>query len=177
MEFINHIIRYNDSYYSQEHYGWKDLRYREDTIAAPSWCHGSSGILLAYLGAQNQLPLTFDINWHEISKTIVKKGFSSLHCLCHGMVGNAEALIAISDFINTPELKKIAEDKLLFEIQNNLVNFNWRTGFTNGKFSLNGLFLGTSGIGYNLLKIFVNKNIPSLLMLQPPVVTQKSVLP
>lgn len=177
IKFIHDIIRYNDSYYSQKHNGWKDLRYKEETIAAPSWCHGSSGISLAYLEAKKQLPLTCSIDWHEIAKTIAQKGFSSLHCLCHGMVGNAEALIAIGDFINYPEFKKVAKDKLLCEIQKNQDNFNWRTGFTNGKFSLNGLFLGTSGIGYNLLKIFVNPNMPSILTLQPPVLTKKTIFP
>ena len=47
-------------------------------------------------------------------------------------------------------------------------NLNWKTGFTNGQFSLNGLFLGISGIGYNLLKIFVDNSIPSILTLSPP---------
>lgn len=178
IEFLKGIIHYNDSYFSNYQYGWKDLRYREETIAAPSWCHGSSGILLAYLEAQNQLSLKFDIDWNKISNAIIQSGFkSSSHCLCHGMLGNAEVLIAVGDYTNNPNLKVFVKEKILYEMQKNQNEFNWRTGFTNGKFALNGLFLGTSGIAYNLLKIFVNQNLPSLLVLQSPLhINKKSYL-
>ena len=174
IKLLEDIIRYNKSYFSNYHYGWRDLRYNEEVIAAPSWCHGSSGILLAYLEAQNQLPLKFDIDWNEISNTIIQKGFTSLHCLCHGMAGNAEALIAISNYLDNPYLKSIATEKILSEIRKNQNEFNWRTGFTNGRFALNGLYLGTSGIAYNLLKILVNPNLPSFLTLQAPGLTTKT---
>lgn len=164
----NDIIRYIQHNYSTDNLGWKDLRYQEDSIALPSWCHGSSGILIAYLETQNNLPVKLDIDWTGISEQIFKKGFDSLHCICHGMTGNAEILHRISGFINNSSFSTRANDKLLIEIEKNFNEFNWKTGFTNGKFSLNGLFLGTSGIGYNLLKIFVNPKMPSLLTLDPP---------
>lgn len=173
IKFIEDIIHYNNSYFSNYQNGWRDLRYSQEMIAAPSWCHGSSGILLAYLETQNQLSLKFDIDWNEVSNTIIQKGFNSSHCLCHGMVGNAEALIAIGNYMNNPNLKSFVHEKILSEIQKNQNEFNWRTGFTNGRFALNGLFLGTSGIAYNLLKIFVNPNLPSFLILQSPILRNK----
>jgi type 2 lantibiotic biosynthesis protein LanM len=168
--FLEKIIHYNNNYYSTEYCGWKDLRYDDRQIAIPSWCHGTSGILLSYLESQKHLPLKLpNLEWGKIADTILKNGFDSFDCLCHGSVGNAEALIAISNFIKEPTLKNAAKEKLLYRIERNQKQFNWRTGFTNGKFSLNGLLLGTSGIGYGLLKIFEDESIPSLLTLQPPI--------
>lgn len=163
------IINYNHCKFSDSIQNWQDFRYQDKRAVAPSWCHGASGIALSYLTSKQFLNLDFDfINWGKIGSLIIKEGFNSLHCLCHGMIGNAEAVIAISNFINKPELKNLVKNRIFCEIEENNKELKWRTGFTNGKYSLNGLLLGTSGIGYGLLNIFLDEHIPSILTLEPP---------
>ncbi len=168
--FLNSIIKYNNNYFFESYQGWRDLRYSDFLITSPSWCHGSSGILNAYLEIENLLPINFDINWNKIKGTILKEGFEHSHCLCHGMLGNLETLMAIGYKTKNHNLITLTKNKIVFEIykKDTTGELNWKTGFKNGKFSLNGLFLGNSGIAYNILKLLFDYNMPSILLLHPP---------
>lgn len=45
---------------------------------------------------------------------------------------------------------------------------NWMTCVTEQQYPLIGLFLGLSGIGYNIMKFFWYEQIPSILSLESP---------
>lgn len=150
-------------------YNWLDLRFQDKKEATPSWCHGAAGIALSYLSVKKLTDLQLDfINWEKVASVIVEKGLNTSHILCHGLLGNAEATIAISNIINKNDLKRFIQNYVYREMLFYNKTSNWKTGFTNGKFSLTGLMLGTAGIGYGLLKTFWEDQIPSVLTLEPP---------
>lgn len=167
--FVNEILKYNKSLYNKSASNWKDLRYNKNSDILPSWCHGVSGILLSYLSAKKLMNLPTDyINWNNILSFILEKGMSRSLCLCHGILGNVEAALAISKYLNNEETKSFLQ-KFIYQ---KMLTFNkpstLQTGFTNGKYNITGLMLGTSGIGYGLMKTFWEDQIPSILTLEPP---------
>ncbi|GAB4256789.1 MAG: hypothetical protein Kow0079_13950 [Vicingaceae bacterium] len=172
IDFIHKVINKIQNNYDSTNKSWLDLRYKKKTIAPPSWCHGSSGILLSYVNSYTFLKKTgvdLRIPYLIESSDLIKNNYTNTsHCLCHGLFGNALILNEINLKDTLTEIINKANNQLITEVNRYSINHQWKTGFTNGKFSLNGLFLGTSGIGYALLKIFINNNIPSVLTLESP---------
>jgi lantibiotic modifying enzyme len=68
----------------------------------------------------------------------------------------------LNNKIMNKSIKKYLYHEML--LHNNTLD--WQTGFTNGKYCLNGLMLGSAGIGYGLLKTFWYNHIPSVLTLE-----------
>lgn len=172
IDFIQKVINKIQNNYDATNKSWLDLRYKKKAFATPSWCHGSSGILLSYTNSYTFLKKTdIDFCLHNIieSSDLVNNTNTS-HCLCHGLFGNAMILNEINFNLKgiLSEIASETKNKLITEANRYSITYQWRTGFTNGKYSLNGLFLGTSGIAYAILKIFVDKNIPSVLTLESP---------
>ncbi len=131
--------------------------------------YSATGVSLSYLSAKELIDLKVNfINWEDLAWLILKKGLKSADCLCHGMIGNVEAVISISNSLNNDNLKEVAQKYVYSEMLLHSESLKWHTGFTNRDYSLSGLMLGNAGIGYGLIKTFWGDKVPSILMLEPP---------
>jgi lantibiotic modifying enzyme len=84
-----------------------------------------------------------------------KDGFGIEDCICHGSLGNYEVLMSIAEFQNNSHLMNSIQKDLYERIELISGNHeNWITGVNNQQYALNGLFLGLTGIGYNIMRLF-----------------------
>jgi len=171
---------YERSLFSSEHHNWPDLRTMTgftppgQPVFAMAWCHGGPGIGLARLRAleliENEQALR-DLNEAlqitAASCTDVVFPASGNLCLCHGIGGNADLLLAASDIYGRRDLRQIAESaghQAIAQIRT--PNLPWPCGVTTGGETPN-LMLGLAGIGHFFLRLYDSEKIPSLLLLRP----------
>ena len=171
---------YERSLFSPQDHNWPDLRTMTGfmptgkPVYAMAWCHGGPGIGLARLRSveltENQETLT-DLNEAmqitAASCTNVVFPASGNLCLCHGIGGNADLLLAASDIYGRRDLRQIAESaghQAISQIQ--APNLPWPCGVTTGGETPN-LMLGLAGIGHFFLRLYDSEKIPSILLLRP----------
>jgi lantibiotic modifying enzyme len=163
------IIKFIQSNYIPTDSNWTDLRYDDNRLLTPTWCHGASGISLATIHSSNTTNLNFEAtNWNLVAQNIIRNGLKGNHCLCHGMFGNVEGLINIGEYLKKEDLIQTVKMYVYFEMLIRNSNNTWINGFSNGSYNLSGLMIGNAGIGYGLLKTFWPSEISSLLTLEVP---------
>jgi hypothetical protein len=161
---------------------WPDFREevgRGRRIKAPLsfatlWCHGAPGIALSRLRAFQLLgddmykaeAITALDTTRKTIQNWLHSGTEN-YSLCHGLAGNAEALIYGCDVLGD----EVVEDRnLVAEVANAGIERYakhggpWPCG--NGGEETPSLMLGLAGIGYFYLRLHTPK-IPSILILQP----------
>lgn len=129
-----------------------------------SWCHGSAGIALARLKiAELAVAGTPDLSGDIESNldAVLRGGMGGSHCLCHGALGNAEALFRAGGRYariaraGVNDVVKVARDEGRF--RGGVAEFE----------EMPGLMLGTSGAALALLRA-IDPSIPSVLLVEPP---------
>lgn len=145
--------------------GWKDTR-DEAIVDSASWCHGSAGIGLSRLlikkhTHENSIKKELDI----ARDNIVKNGFHGNQSICHGDLGNLEILKAIN-------LATDYKNDNIYQYLNELIN-HYKDGKKfiygdGGEMELLGLFVGSSGFGYQMLRFYNWEETPSILCLETP---------
>lgn len=161
LEAFKHSLLHDRSFYSDKIQGWIDGRnpsYEEDS---GSWCHGATGIALSrlILASEGFSDKTM-VKELKIAINQIEKRIGYNLSVCHGSMGNLEILHLLS-------------------MQNDTKTFRWvnsiATEISKGqdiicgddnRNSQVGLFMGFAGIGYQLLKFYDWKNIPSILCLE-----------
>jgi len=169
-------IEYERSLFSIDESNWPDLReFRSFTSIGKNghqfmvaWCHGATGIGLSRLSMLHHLN-DADI-FSEISaaiNTTISRGFGYNHSLCHGDLGNLELLTKAWQI-----LKEQFYYNNLEQISSSIIN----SINTNGPVCANplgvespGLMTGLAGIGYGLLRLARPSQVPSILLLEPPI--------
>ncbi len=164
-------IRYDRSLYDPNENNWLDLRCSEhkgsDFVAA--WCHGAAGIGLSrvlYLAYLNDQLLLQEIE--TAVSTTLRSGMGRSHCLCHGDLGNAELFYMAGSILGRTEWVRMAEAIGMNVIQERKQNGKYNTGVPR-QIEIPGLFLGISGIGYQLLRLSHPQQVPSVLTLEKPI--------
>ncbi len=183
---------FENSYYSDHEQNWFDFRhdslgeleaegrlsqlrtnpslrsaiqpYRGRFMAA--WCHGAPGILMVRLRtAQVQNTSTaIAAAWRAVPATLrsverITSGFS----LCHGVCGNADALIFSAEVLSAPEVRQKAMNALLHGVKEYVgTGRSWPCGTVDGLVDPS-LMLGEAGIGLSLLRA-VDRNLESPLL-------------
>ena len=183
-------LAYERSVLSPERQNWPDLRSQLERVVEQdhqveqvllreqsycmAWSHGAPGIALGRLAV---LPYYDDAAIREEFEIALKatlagsfgyhhKHIGANHSLYHGDLGNLETLLVAAERLNVPQYHELLERKVswLFERSN---RSGWLTGVP-----LNvetpGLLIGLSGIGYELLRLAVAEQVPSVLLLEPP---------
>jgi type 2 lantibiotic biosynthesis protein LanM len=169
-------IAYERSLFSSETENWPDLREPAilgqatndgQTRFMTAWCHGAPGIGLARL---RSLPHLDDAATRaEIAtalKTTLAQGFGLNHSLCHGDLGNLELLLQASQVLDGPQWRPQV-DRLAAMILESISQHGWLCGIPLGVESP-GLMTGLAGIGYELLRLAEPTRVPSVLVLEPP---------
>jgi lantibiotic modifying enzyme len=89
------------------------------------------------------------------------------YCLCHGVAGNAEALILASSILGDSHYMRLARQAGIRGLElYQRAGLNWPCGITGG--GLNpSLLLGVAGIGYFYLRLHDPVQFPSVLIAHP----------
>ena len=144
---------------------WPDMRYGSDSVAKTygnAWCHGAAGIGLFRLEA---LRHGHDPTWLtdvDAALTCLQNQNTDLDQLCCGHMGRSELLLQAGRQLKRPDLCARALKLALGMLQDAERRGKFCLG-KNGGLPNPGLFLGTSGIGYQLLRIAAPDSLPSLL--------------
>ncbi|ACC81750.1 type 2 lanthipeptide synthetase LanM family protein [Nostoc punctiforme] len=162
-------IEYERTVFSESRGNWPVSHKAERTggkVTFPSqWCHGAAGIGLARLGSLEILNTAEIQQEIEIAlRTTENFGLEAIDHLCCGNMGRVEVLLVGAQRCDRSDWHQIA-------LQNatNVVARANRTGayqlFANLPSSVfnPGLFQGTAGIGYELLRL-ANNDLPCVLL-------------
>ncbi len=132
-----------------------------------AWCHGAPGIGLARLRCLQHLDdaaIRAEIN--TALQTTLDQGFGHNHSLCHGDLGNLELLLQASLTLDDPQWKTQV-DRLAAIILESIDKHGWLCGVPLGV-ETPGLMTGLAGIGYGLLRLAAPERVPSVLVLEHP---------
>jgi type 2 lantibiotic biosynthesis protein LanM len=170
-------IDYERSLFSPKAGNWPDLRDLDTPLGQVAndedsfmvaWCHGAPGIGLARLQA---LPYLEDVTLREeiytALNTTLDQGFGHNHSLCHGDLGNLELLLKASETLDDPQWRAQVSRLAAITLES-IDRDGWRCANPLGVESP-GLMTGLAGIGYELLRVAEPKCVPSVLLLEPPV--------
>lgn len=154
---------------------WPDLRDIADAGAMSAWCHGAPGIGLARAELRDYLSDDDDAvrsDLRDAARLTLASGLGQVitgtgnHCLCHGDLGNVEALRTMGDALGDEAVSDAAE-RVAAGLLAHLEEAGPVCGVPLGV-ETPGLMAGLSGIGYGLLRFARPDEVPSVLLFEPP---------
>jgi type 2 lantibiotic biosynthesis protein LanM len=168
-DLAKRAIQYDRSAFSPQLMNWRDLR---DWVAQPDsacWCYGAPGIGLARL-AQHALGFSDEVTEREISIAFQKTRQTNLpaHILCHGALGNWEFLDLAAKTFENEQWKESADAFF----RQTITGICTRGILFDSPGETLNLMLGLAGVGYALLRRSHPQQVPSILLLEPPVRTR-----
>jgi lantibiotic modifying enzyme len=159
-------IAYEDRLFEPELENWPDLREDAQPAYKANWCHGAPGIGLARLGALPTLDteqVRQDIE--AALRTTLLTNLDGPDHLCCGNLGRVDVLLVAGERLGRPDLSAAGRERAQQVA---------RRGEAMGGFSLHpplpqqiympGFFMGTAGIGYELLRSTHPDVLPSALL-------------
>ena len=164
-------IRYDRSLYDSKNCNWADLRCSQHKSSefSAAWCHGATGIGLSRL---LYLPYIKDTLLQQEIETAVSTtidvGMGRSHSLCHGDLGNSELFHVAGNVLGRPEWNRMAHAVGMNVIKEKQEIGKYKTG-VGRHIEIPGLFMGLSGIGYQLLRLAKPNQVPSVLTLEKPI--------
>ena len=90
------------------------------------------------------------------------------HSLCHGDLGNSELFHVAGNVLGRPEWNRMAHAVGMNVIKEKQEIGKYKTG-VGRHIEIPGLFMGLSGIGYQLLRLAKPNQVPSVLTLEKPI--------
>ncbi len=136
--------------------------------AMVAWCHGAAGIGLARLAGLTELDdATVREEIDTALKTTIRAGFAGNHSLCHGALGNVELLLTAAESLGRDE----DHDALERAAAGVVASIKANGPVTGVPLSVEtpGFMVGFAGIGYELLRLARPDEVPSTLVLAPPI--------
>ncbi len=166
-------LEYERSLYDPEKRNWPDLREeaaREEATEPHfmwAWCHGAPGLALGRLAGLGDLDDPTVRAEIEIAvESTIERGFGGDHCLCHGDLGNLDALVLAAERLGRPDWSERA-GRIAGGVLAGGRERGWRFGIP-GRTEPPGLMIGLAGIGYGLLRLAAPEQVPSVLILEGP---------
>jgi lantibiotic modifying enzyme len=160
-------FRYEDSFFSEAHGGWPDLRAEPCTASTPerfvygvSWCHGASGSGLARLEALRIKPNDDALRAGAVAAVRTVRANLEAQTLedavdaspCHGLAGLTELLTVAADVFADESLRRVARSVWQRLIERHSAANDWPSGLPSMA-RVPGLMLGTSGAGLAMLRV------------------------
>ncbi|MCP4214272.1 MAG: hypothetical protein GY765_06430, partial [bacterium] len=141
-----------------------------------AWCHGAAGIGLSRLRACEILKDT-DLEAYNLYRKDLDRAVKTttrtdanenaagmLYILCHGGGGNAEVFLKAYELFKKPEYLELAEVVARRALDYHKKNGFYVSGYSDaGKIDDTSLFMGTTGVGYFLLRLLDPLGVPSIL--------------
>ncbi len=145
---------------------WLDGRCNDNNQDMSAWCHGAGGIGLSRALLMNE-GFNDGIIQEEMQYAVkvIKKNLGYNQCVCHGDLGNLEILRIIGETLKDCAIAECANacaNAIALRVINDEILV-----YGDGSFLPTiGLFLGKSGIAYQLLRFAYWKTVPSVLSLK-----------
>lgn len=165
-------MAYERGLFSSTYNNWPDLRSSQGSNGEHSymvaWCHGAPGIGLARLASLGFLSdRAIHVEIKAALDTTLAHGFGLNHSLCHGDMGNLDVLLVATQLL--PQAQEYGEHvrRLSSLLLESIEEQGWVTGIPQGV-ETPGLMVGIAGIGYALLRLAAPEQVPSVLLLDPP---------
>jgi type 2 lantibiotic biosynthesis protein LanM len=140
-----------------------------ERAVAIAWCYGAPGIGLSRLRAEECGDGSLREEVAMAARLTVERGFGQNHCLCHGDLGNLDFLAQAARGPDAPAGLESDVRRLTAMVLGSLERDGWRCGTRAGVLSP-GLMNGLAGIGLGCLRLAEPERVPSVLVLDPPVV-------
>lgn len=158
---------YEASVFIAEQNNWPDFRYpptKKGYACWNSWCHGATGIGMARVAQMDILAQnTIQADIEAAIKTATEYKLERIDQLCCGNLGRVEFLLNAAQKLDRPDLKAIALQRTSQVVARANIKgkfgLNWETGPYDPSF-----FQGSSGIGYQLLRMAYPDLLPSILV-------------
>ncbi|MEC1543694.1 type 2 lanthipeptide synthetase LanM family protein [Bacillus halotolerans] len=161
------LLVYENTFYNDCTGNWdKNADEKKGERNRVYWCHGAPGIALSRIMLKdiiNSRTIKEDIDI-ALRKLITEGGIES-HCLCHGTIGNADILLTAAEELNEGNFRIQALELTKTALTQKKVH-GWVYGL-DPRAEMDGFMLGSTGIGYCLLRM-KSKKMPSVLALQLP---------
>ncbi|MFB9096447.1 DUF4135 domain-containing protein [Flavobacterium jumunjinense] len=163
---IKKALNYEKSLFDNDTNSWYDFRLNKKDADMAAWCHGSAGI-----GLSKILLMSFEKNEAMKSELVyscenIIKSLNLLNfSLCHGNLSNIEILKSAGRILQNDYYESISENfinKLSLEILNDKIPKVSETGNLN----YNGMFIGLTGVAYQLLRFYNWEETPSIICLE-----------
>lgn len=166
LDAFKKVLHHDRSFFSEEINGWLDARNGNNNQDSGSWCHGSTGIALSRLQLIH-MGYFDDMILKEIRFAIahMQKRLGYNLSICHGTMGNIEVMNAINYYLGNTGIDNDTCGWLTSIIHQINVKGNLLCGDDNSN-SLIGMFMGISGIGYQLLRMADWKSVPCIMCLE-----------
>ena len=164
LEAFKKTLKHDRSLYSDEISGWIDNREPLSKQDSGSWCHGAAGVALSRLQLLD-LGYGDDLIEKELKVALphIEKRLGYNLSVCHGMLGNLEIQKAIYSYFN---INKYNSNSWEYAIINEISHNRELLCGDDNYDSLVGLFMGVSGIGYQLLRFTHWSKCPSIMCLE-----------
>jgi type 2 lantibiotic biosynthesis protein LanM len=175
-DLVAGALRYEHSVYDPDHKCWLDLRdTTPERYSMIAWCHGAPGIALARADLAGYLDDagTLDRDLGDAITGMLEFGLTGEvisgvgnHSICHGDLGNSEALLVAARARGDEAVARqavLVASSVLAHIE----QAGWLCGVPLGA-ETPGLMSGVAGIGYNLLRLAMPERIPSVLLVEAP---------
>jgi type 2 lantibiotic biosynthesis protein LanM len=166
-------LEYERFLYRPDKRNWPDLRGGTVPEGAPepyfmwAWCHGAPGVALGRLASRQWLDdATVREEIENAVESTIEKGFGRNHSLCHGDLGNLEAV-----FLAAEALGRRDWAERVGRIAGGILTGLHERGPLFGLPGLTeppGMMTGLAGIGYGLLRLAAPERVPSVLILEGP---------
>jgi type 2 lantibiotic biosynthesis protein LanM len=165
LEAAEEAIAYERSVFSPSAGNWQDVREDKPSFTT-SWCHGAPGIGLGRLGGLEILD-TPEIR-QEIAvaiNTTQQFGLQNLDHLCCGNFGRMEVLLVGASKLSSSELWNTVQKQAAWVVARaKQVGAFYIFSELTGDVYNPGFFQGTTGIGYELLRLAYPESLPSVLL-------------
>src|SRR5205823_11480768 len=165
IEAAEEAIAYETSVFSAEVGNWPDLVAADSPSFFVRWCHGAAGIGLARLGGISVLDTSqIRMDIQVAAATSQQFGIDGIDHLCCGNLGRVEMLLEIGRSLARPDLEAAAAASAAQVVARaqQTGSFAMHPSLPNG-INCPGFFQGTTGIGYELLRLAYPDALPSVL--------------
>jgi type 2 lantibiotic biosynthesis protein LanM len=172
LEGAQEAFAYEHSVFVPEMENWPDFRRSMDSDGkvefSITWCHGAPGIGLARLGGLSLLDTVEIREQIEAAlRTTQRFGLQGLDRLCCGTFGRVEVLLEASRRLSRPDLLETAKRLAASAISRAEKNGSFRLFDDLSQDIYDpSFFLGSAGIGYELLKLAYPNTLPSVMLLE-----------
>jgi lantibiotic modifying enzyme len=164
-DFIEKAHNFERKLFDDKNNSWLDNRLDQKTTDLGAWCHGSGGIALSKLLFLNFEKLKDIENELKVAcKNILPSKFLN-QSLCHGSMSNIEVLYAADRYFLTNTHEELV-NSYINQVSQQIINGKLPKVTENGMINLTGMFIGITGVGYQLLRFYDWENIPSIICLE-----------
>jgi type 2 lantibiotic biosynthesis protein LanM len=159
------VLEYERTHFDSARRNWADLRWAGGPHFQSSWCHGAPGIALARLAMRKSPERVAEL---EVAlDTTARTGLQAVDNLCCGNLGLTDVLLCGAELTGRRDLLIEARARAGRVVARARRDGFYRViGAVQRPLFAPGLFQGTPGIGYQLLRLAFPDRLPSVLGLR-----------